>query len=66
MGLEAMRYVPDTPFIENEYYSVENNFQPAVSKAQESCPTDVNSNTVQSAMKNTRDMFGSDYFSNRT
>lgn len=33
MGLEAMRYVPDRTFIENEYYAVENNFQPPLSKA---------------------------------
>jgi hypothetical protein len=34
-------------------------------RVEENCTTDANSNTVQSAMKITRDMFGSDYFSNR-
>ena len=26
MGLEAMRYVPEASFIENEYYAVESHF----------------------------------------
>jgi hypothetical protein len=70
MGLEAMRYRPDPPpFIDNEYYAVENAYNPPIEadfKPEETFPTDANSNTVPSAMKNTRDMFGSDYFSSRT
>lgn len=67
MGLEAMRYRPDPPFIDNEYYAMESSCKPieAEFKPEDTYPTDTNTN-AHSAMKNTRDMFGSDYFTSRT
>lgn len=69
MGIEAMRFRPDPPPIENEYYAMEINCRLPMDedcRAEENCTTEANSQAIQSAMKNTKDMFGSDYFTSRS